>query len=651
MKDKIKKILTASSLMVITLGAVGCSESNQKIAKNIDRSMSEFVSCLNNLDYVSASASAVKPEFSKEVLSQGKDRKVGKIVETAASPAENTAGTDSDSQSQSNNGAQSNGDSQSQSNSGAQTEGVSKYKITKLIMTERVPVEYIGEGAYSEILERTLTFPAKSGHSNLFVLSSTPFITFTSNNDAISSRVAELEESIESESSSIDEKINTLILRRSILMIYVNEIYNGNVELSEENKLAINAYVNVIKENTSFLRGNRGMVKNQLKLASDLNKSGENDRLIGYYMIKSKEALEVRSNKLDSAISAIDSIIDILESNLTEKSPYYNKNLSSSYQNLVQSINSNELFRGEVSKVSTNKEVADKILSSLHFKTIIKKDNKNLQNDNNNNVTISQKNANLYQNNQKNTSKLSNKVKNQNSALDESGNQNASKDADKSVLLKSENKSGVFTANGNKTVNEQRVSAQVEDNDKLIRINTGSNLEVDRELNRTSAAIDEAKPFNSLSANHSDNLRTVEGEPNIKKLEFNRDMSKNSRNPESRLQTPELRDKNSRPQTLELRDENNRPQIPEIRDENNRPQTLELKDEGGDRVEKNRLHRVSRGGKTRNINRSNSNMESEKIMRADRNPQKQTLEQYSNTDTRGTAVNRVKNMPFRTDHN
>ena len=125
-------------------------------------------------------------------------------------------------------------------------------------------------------------------------------------------------------SDEINSKINKLIINRSILMIYVNEIYNNRVNLSDENRTAINAYVNIIKENASFLNGNRGMVRNQLTLANDLMVNNSNNNLVNYYMIKSGETLENRSSKIDSTISAIESIINIIEENLDPSSIYYN---------------------------------------------------------------------------------------------------------------------------------------------------------------------------------------------------------------------------------------------------------------------------------------------------------------------------------------
>lgn len=321
MKNKIKKIITTTLVSAVSLTVVGCGSNNNKLAKNIDKSMENFVSSINSLDYVetqnTSSAYAKSPS----------SRNIGKIVETSA--------TDD-----------------------------SRFKIK----TSGNHIQFLNNNVSEAEIENTIKVPSqRTDNFNLFVLSSTPFVTLSSDdNNSLNLNVKFSTNQITETSDEIESKINSLILKRSILMIYVNEIYNGNVVLSSENKLAINAYVNVIKENTSFLNGNRGMVKNQLSLASDLATSEQNENLINYYIIKSSEALETRANKLDSTISAIDSIIAIIESNLTTSSSYYQTNLSGTYNNLVNQTNNITPIE-EISESSTNQEIAGKIACTLDF--------------------------------------------------------------------------------------------------------------------------------------------------------------------------------------------------------------------------------------------------------------------------------------------
>lgn len=307
MNKKFKKILTTTLVSAATIAAVGCGSPNTKLAKNIDKGMADFVSSINNLDYVDTS-----------ITETTSDNKIGKIVETAANALDD------------------------------------KY-LTKTLEELNI--------------DNSITIPSeRNDNFKLYILSSSPFISFTSddNTASLSMQFNFSTNKIEKTSNKINEKINNLILKRSILMIYVNEIYNNRVELTEENRVAINAYVNVIKENASFLNGNRGMVKNQLTLANDLANNNSNDNLINYYIIKSGEALETRSNKIDSTISAIDAIIDIIESNLTPSSIYYSSSLSTTYENLISNINSTN----NTSTTIDNKELADNISNSLKFTNI-----------------------------------------------------------------------------------------------------------------------------------------------------------------------------------------------------------------------------------------------------------------------------------------
>lgn len=208
-------------------------------------------------------------------------------------------------------------------------------------------------------IENTITKPSERSDSfKLYTLSATPYISLTSDDNNINLSIQFSTSKIETASDNIDEKINQLILKRAILMVYVNEIYNGNVTLTDENRKAINAYVNVIKENASFLNGNRGMVKNQLDMASNLINTQSNDEIVNYYIIKSGEALEIRSNKIDSTISSIDSIISILENNLSPSSCYYQNNLTTSYEQMLNNLK-NENLTSENSKLA--KEIAESI--------------------------------------------------------------------------------------------------------------------------------------------------------------------------------------------------------------------------------------------------------------------------------------------------
>lgn len=546
MKGKIKKLITATCLTAVSLTAIGCAQTNSNVAQNIDKSMADFVSSINSLDYVKT-ASAASLELVNESLEtsgSGEKSKVGKIVETSLSE-----------------------DVMSTSAAEAQS-------ASTLILHEKYPIAYLNEVTYPQIIENTITRPEeRCNNSKLFVLSSSPFIMISTGVNNNGPRKLYSTEKIEEASNEIDQKINTLILKRSILLIYVNEIYNGNVTLSEENKVAINAYVNVIKENTSFLNGNRGMVKNQLTLASDLASSNKNDELVGYYIIKSGEALETRASKLDSGIAAIDSIISIIESNLKENSAYYNSSLSTTYKNIVSNFNASKMS-SEITKDSADKEVADSIIDSLRFKTRIRRHHHHHKH-----------------------RKDKNEEKNKDIALLENSNnqnnvtipENASKDTDKSVIL-----------------NNSKVKNLIVKNEKSHNSNNNTQIK-----------------------NNNDVSTTLENKAASANSEIEINVSENETQNEMTQQNANKR-----------RQRKNRRKAGTKENLASQPKTLELKEET-----------ETTNGTKSNMAKSVVSMENEKIMRADRTPERQTTEKYSDTSNDTTnQINRARTVPFSTNN-
>lgn len=327
MKEKLKKIMITTLCSMTAGTAIGCANSNTKIAQKINKGVNDFVSSINKLDYVDTNNTSSS---------------LGKIV--------------------------------------------SAYNESTMFNAL----------AKNTNIENTITKPSeRTDNFKLYVLSTTPYISLTSNDNEINLSMQFSTEKIETTSEDISEKINKLILKRAILMIYVNEIYSGNVTLTEENKKAINAYVNVIKENASFLNGNRGMVKNQLGLASNLLETETNNNIVNYYIIKSGEALEIRSNKIDSTISAIESIINILEQNLTESSCYYQNNLTSTYENMLSNLTSS-------TATNDNTEIAKNIAESINMISTT------------NNITSQEKQSNYINNKSQNNNIMTLEEKTQN---------------------------------------------------------------------------------------------------------------------------------------------------------------------------------------------------------------------------------------------
>lgn len=197
---------------------------------------------------------------------------------------------------------------------------------------------------------------------------------------------------IEESKEEIQQRISSLIDKRAKLLLFINDLYKGNIKLSEESLTAINAYINIIKDNTSYLNSNRGIISNQLNRANNLYNSNSASPLINAYIIRTNEAIDTRLAKLDSSLLAIDSICNILNSNLTSSSPYYNQNILSIIDNTNSERKTNRMHRRNKLDNTNNNQINNlDNLSSL---------NENIKNNPNNRNSINRKIDPIHKNNQ-----------------------------------------------------------------------------------------------------------------------------------------------------------------------------------------------------------------------------------------------------------
>lgn len=122
-------------------------------------------------------------------------------------------------------------------------------------------------------------------------------------------------ETLEEQTSEVLNVLKTLIEKRANILIYVNALYNKTITLDNETITAIKAYINIIKDNTSYLNSNKGIITNQLNQAQSIKASNSYSPLVNAYIIRTSEAIDTRLAKLSASILAIDSIMDILDAN------------------------------------------------------------------------------------------------------------------------------------------------------------------------------------------------------------------------------------------------------------------------------------------------------------------------------------------------
>ena len=205
-------------------------------------------------------------------------------------------------------------------------------------------------------------------------------------------------ETINQSANNVKNILNEIITKRSNLLFYVNHLYKGNINLTPEESNSLNAYLNIIKENTSYLNSNKGIVLNQFNQAKEIADEQSNPSLVNAYIIRTNEAISTRYAKLNSVSYAIDAILNILSSKsnstLNFNSPQYNIDVLNNTKNanfkennenstslslkMDKNINSapqnkliNDKSKTNLSEMQKHKNIDDKIYSDENLNNII----------------------------------------------------------------------------------------------------------------------------------------------------------------------------------------------------------------------------------------------------------------------------------------
>lgn len=286
-----RKIITLSLVVAIMFSLSACGKSSTEVmAQNLDESITNFVYTVSNMDWADTATTSNNYANSSNTAFYG----------TSNPYLSQTTGPQSTSSSQSNS---------YQTNNFSNSNTTSRFNRSRTNNTQNTN--------YSNMTGITNSLNNSS--------SATGVSNSTGSNTLDTSILSE-------NNTNIQNKINNLVQKRSTLMLYINEIYKGNVNLSSADISAINAYINIIKDNNNFLASNKGMVKNQINMATK-TMSANNKNLVNAYIIRANEAIETRINKIDAVISATDSIIRIIESKISPSSTFYNNLITNNTSN------------------------------------------------------------------------------------------------------------------------------------------------------------------------------------------------------------------------------------------------------------------------------------------------------------------------------
>lgn len=193
-------------------------------------------------------------------------------------------------------------------------------------------------------------------------------------------------EQISENNKTLQSLISKLINKRSNLLLYINDLYKGNITIASTNKNAVNAYMNILKDNTSYFNQHRGLVTNQIDQAKELYNSDNSSSLINAYIIRTNEAIATRIAKLESSISAMDSILDIMKGSQNSNSKSYI--LNNYNQNVIRNNNvkTQDNINKPINTETTNQINNENLNDTQGF------ENANINTENNNKPTLNNNN-------------------------------------------------------------------------------------------------------------------------------------------------------------------------------------------------------------------------------------------------------------------
>lgn len=193
-------------------------------------------------------------------------------------------------------------------------------------------------------------------------------------------------EQISENNQTLQSLISKLINKRSNLLLYINDLYKGNITIASTNKNAVNAYMNILKDNTSYFNQHRGLVTNQIDQAKELYNSDNSSSLINAYIIRTNEAIATRIAKLESSISAMDSILDIMKGSQNSSSKSYI--LNNYNQNAIRNNNvkTQDNINKHINTETTNQINNENLNDTQGF------ENANINTENNNKPTLNNNN-------------------------------------------------------------------------------------------------------------------------------------------------------------------------------------------------------------------------------------------------------------------
>lgn len=368
-----KKIIRFTMLSLLSLSLIiftGCNSADKTLAKNLDNTVTNLVYSITNLDFADTADLNLLSTNTNKTNNITDNKENENITENQisnnsknANCCENCNNSDSLSQFQTNN------------QNYNMNENMSGYPGFNKEFCDKP----ISKAKYN-------TYCYGNSNTNSVVSNQTNTADNMQEKNETKVLVSFSTEQISENNQTLQSLISKLINKRSNLLLYINDLYKGNVTIASTNKNAVNAYMNILKDNTSYFNQHRGLVTNQIDQAKELYNSDNSSSLINAYIIRTNEAIATRIAKLESSISAMDSILDIMKGSQNSNSKSYI--LNNYNQNVTR--NNNVKTQDNINK-PINTETTNQI-NNENLNNTQGLENANINTENNNKPTLNNNN-------------------------------------------------------------------------------------------------------------------------------------------------------------------------------------------------------------------------------------------------------------------
>ncbi len=368
-----KKIIRFTMLSLLSLSLIiftGCNSADKTLAKNLDNTVTNLVYSITNLDFADTADLNLLSTNTNKTNNITDNKENENITENQisnnsknANCCENCNNSDSLSQFQANN------------QNYNMNENMSGYPGFNKEFCDKP----ISKAKYN-------TYCYGNSNTNSVVSNQTNTADNMQEKNETKVLVSFSTEQISENNQTLQSLISKLINKRSNLLLYINDLYKGNVTIASTNKNAVNAYMNILKDNTSYFNQHRGLVTNQIDQAKELYNSDNSSSLINAYIIRTNEAIATRIAKLESSISAMDSILDIMKGSQNSNSKSYI--LNNYNQNVTR--NNNVKTQDNINK-PINTETTNQI-NNENLNNTQGLENANINTENNNKPTLNNNN-------------------------------------------------------------------------------------------------------------------------------------------------------------------------------------------------------------------------------------------------------------------